>query len=230
MNTQNDKERKIRISIFCGMVFLLAAGGLLAANSLGSDAEGPTIMFLFALCFIALAVWSRKNRWAIIPAGIFATIGLVVALDSLIPQSEATGSVFMFLLAATFIAFAILSKKNWWAIIPAGIFATIGLVVALDILVPHEAYPSLPGTLTWGFYTYVLFLGLATTFGVLWLLRNILPTNWTKYPAVGFLAMAVLFIIEGAHFSKYWLETMVLVFGTMLLVAGLSRKKQPVIE
>jgi hypothetical protein len=247
-------NRKTRIiTIFLGMFFILAGGGWLAGIHFDDEVVAPAIMFLFALCFSAITAWSRKNQWAIIPAGLFASIGLVVVLDTLIPQSEAmghfyrlevlipkmeilipqsavTGPVFMFLLAATFLVFAILSKKNWWAIIPAGLFASIGLVVVLDTLIPHEEYPRIHGMLIWGYYTWVLFLGLATTFGILWLLRKILPTNWAIYPAVGFLAMAVLFIIEGAHFSKYWLETMVLVFGTMLLVAGLSRKKQPVIE
>lgn len=168
---------------------------------------------------------NKKFQWMIIPAGIFVTIGLGIALDILIPESEATGPVFMFLFAATFAAFAILSKKNWWAIIPAGIFASLGLVVVLDTLVPHEAYPALPGTLTWGFYTWVLFLGLAATFGILWLLRKTQPTRWAIYPAVGFLAMAVLFIVEGARFSEYWLETMLLAFGVMLLLAVLTWKR-----
>ena len=277
MNTQSDKNRRTKIlTISLAMSFILAGGGLLAAYSFGDEVIGPTVlflsalclsviaawsrknrwtlipaglsaivglgvalgilfpeseatglvfMFLFALCFSIIAAWSRKNRWAIIPAGLFATIGLVDALDILVPQNEATGPVFMFLLAATFIAFAVLSKKNWWAIIPAGLFASVGLVVALDILVPHEAYPSLPGTVTWGFYTCVLFLGLATTFGVLWLLRKILPTSWAIYPAAGFLTMAVLFIIEGAHYSEYWLQTMLLVFGLMLLLAVLTGKR-----
>jgi hypothetical protein len=224
-----NRKTKI-ITIFLGMFFILAGGGLLAANSFGDEVIGPTILFLFALCFSVIAAWARKNRWAIIPAGFFASLGVVVALDILIPESEATGLFFMFLLAATFIAFAILSKKNWWAIIPAGFFASLGVVVALDIVVPHEAYPSLPGTVTWGFYTCVLFLGLATTFGVLWLLRKILPTSWAIYPAAGFLTIAVLFIIEGAHFSEYWIETMLLVSGVTLLLAVLTRKKQPVSE
>jgi len=226
MNTQSDKNQKPKnITIFLVMFFILAGGGLLAATRFSDEVIGPAIMFLFALCFSAIAAWSGKNRWAIIPAGLFATIGLGVALDILIPESEATGPVFMFLFAATFLVFAILSKKNWWAIIPAGFFASIGLIVALDILVPHEAYPALPGTLTWGFYTWVLFLGLAATFGALWLIRKTLPTNWTIYPAVGFLAMAVLSIFEGARFSEYWLETMLLVFGLTLLLAMLTLKR-----
>ena len=143
----------------------------------------------------------------------------------LIPESEAIGLVFMFLFAATFISFAILSKKNWWAIIPAGLFASIGLVVALDTLLPHEEYPRIQGMLIWGYYTWVLFLGLAATFGILWLLRKSLPTSWAIYPAVGFLAMAVLFIVEGARFSEYWLETTLLVFGVTLLLAVLTGKR-----
>jgi hypothetical protein len=182
-------------------------------------------MFLFALCFSVIAAWSKKNQWAIIPAGIFASIGLGIALDILIQGSEVTGLVFMFLFAATFLFFAILSKKNWWVIIPAGFFASTGLVVVLDALVPHEAYPALPGTLIWGFYTWVLFLGLAVTFGVLWLLRKTLPTTWAIYPAAGFLAMAALFIVEGAHFSEYWLEIMLLVFGVTSLLAVLTLKR-----
>jgi len=66
--------------------------------------------------------------------------------------------------------------------------------------------------LIWGYYTWVLFLGLGTHSDPLAAPQDP-ATNWAIYPAVGFLAMAALFIIEGAHFSEYWLETMVLVFG-----------------
>ena len=61
---------------------------------------------------------------------------LIPRMEILIPESEAMGLGFMFLFAATFFSFAILSKKNWWAIIPAGLFASIGLAVALDTLDP----------------------------------------------------------------------------------------------
>jgi hypothetical protein len=226
MNTQSDKNKKSKIiTIFLVMLFILAGGGLLAATRFGDEVIGPAIMFLFALCFSVIVAWSKKNQWAIIPAGIFATIGLGISQEILIPENEATGLILMFLFAATFTAFAILSKKNWWAIIPAGFFASIGLVSALDTLIPHEEYPRIQGMLIWGFYTWVLFLGLAATFGVLWLLRKTLPTSWSIYPAVGFLAMAVLFIVEGERFSEYWLETTLLVFGVTLLLAVLTGKR-----
>jgi len=249
MNTQSYKNPKPKImTVFLVMFFILAGGGLLAAIRFGDEVVAPAMMFFFALCFSAIAAWSRKNQWAILPAGLFATIGLVVTQGILIPQSkvtgdfyrfqvlipkmeilisrsEVTGLTFMLLLAATFLGFAILSKKHWWAIIPTGTFASIGLVIALENLIPHEEYPQIQGMLTWGFYTWVLFLGLAATFGILWLLRKTLPTRWAIYPAVGFLAMAVLFIVEGARFSQYWLVTTLLVIGVTLLLAMLTGKK-----
>lgn len=219
-------NRKTRIiTIFLGMFFLLAGGGGLAGIRFGDEVIAPAIMLLFALFFSVIVASSRKNQWAIIPAGLFASLGLVLTLEMLKPEGDAIGLGFMLLLAATFLVFAILSKKNWWAIIPAGIFASIGLVVVLDTLIPHDEYPRIQGMLTWGYYTWVLFLGLATTFGILWLFRKTLPTRWAVYPAVGFLAMAVLFIIEGAHFSEYWLATMLLVCGVTSLLAALAGKK-----
>jgi hypothetical protein len=219
-------NRKTRIiAFFLGMFIILTGGVLLAAYSFGDEVIAPAIMFLLALLFSVMAAWSRKNQWAILPAGFFASLGLALTLDMLNPESDAIGLGFMFLLAATFLFFAILSKKNWWAILPAGLFASIGLVVVLDTRIPYEDYPRIHGLLIWGFYTWALFLGLATTFGILWLLRKTLPTRWAIYPAMGFLAMALLFIVEGVHFSEYWLETMLLVFGVTLLLAVLTGKR-----
>ena len=119
-------NRKSRIiTIFLVMFFILAGGVLLAATRFGDEVIAPAMMFLFALCFSVMAAWSRKNQWAILPAGLFASLGLVLMLEILFPESEAIGLGFMFLLAATFLVFAILSKKNWWAILPAGFFASI---------------------------------------------------------------------------------------------------------
>jgi len=212
------------IAIFLGLLIILAGGALLAAPRYGDEVIAPAMMFLFALCFSFIAAWSRKNQWAIIPAGIFTSIGLVVTLEILYPEREATGLSFMLLLAATFLFFAILSKKNWWAVIPGGLFASLGLVIVLETLIPQE-YPRVQGMLTWGYYSWALFLGLAATFGILWLLRKSLPTRWAFYPAVGFLAIAVLSIIEGARFSEYWLATMLFVIGATLLLALLTRKR-----
>jgi len=138
MKTQNDKKHQKRImTIFWGMLILLAGGGLLAGIRFGEEVIAPEIMFLLALCAIVFAIWSGKNWWAIIPGGIFASIGLVVLLEFLIPDSDVSGPAMMFLFALSFIVYAIRSKKNWWAIILGGIFTTVGVVVMLEILIPQ---------------------------------------------------------------------------------------------
>ena len=53
--------------------------------------------------------------------------------------------------------------------------------------------------------------------GVLWLMRKTHPTGWAIYPAAGWLALAVLSFIEGPRFADFWLATMFLVTGTVLL-------------
>ena len=252
MNTQNNKEpHKWIITIFLVMFFFLAGGSLLAATRFGDEVVAPALMFFFALCFSAIAAWSRKNQWAIIPAGIFATIGLVVTqgilisqsevpghfyrfqvlipkMEILIPKSEVTGLSFMLLSAATFLVFAIMSKMNWWAIIPAGIFASIGLVIVLEILAPQQEFPILPNKIHWGVYSWVMFLGFAVTFGITWLLRKTQPTAWAKYPAAGLLVIAVMALILGSRFQEVWTVIVMIAIGVMLILALFSRKHLPV--
>jgi hypothetical protein len=92
-------------------------------------------------------------------------------------------------------------------------------------LIPHTDYPSLPNTLEFGVFTWVLFLGLAATFGAVWLHHKSEATDWAKYPAAGLCVIAVLSFIEGATFAKFWLVTVTLVAGVMVLLAVLSRKR-----
>jgi hypothetical protein len=139
-------------------------------------------------------------------------------------SSDVRGMGFLSMFALCFIYIASRSMKNWWAIIPGGIFASLSLVVALVILVPQEDYPVLPHTLHWGVYSWVLFLGLAVTFGVLWLLRKTQPTDWAKYPAGGLAGLAMLSLILGARFQEFWAVSILLVSGVTIILALFTRK------
>jgi hypothetical protein len=172
MDTQTDVERKTKrksIVMIWGTAILLAGGVVLAGNYLdNSEVQGPAFLFLCALGFSGVVLWS---------------------------------------------------PKSWWAIIPAGVFASLGLSAVLESLIPHEEYPSLPNTLGWDVYIWVLFLGFAATFGVLWLLRKSQPTGWAKHPAIGLLALAVLAFILGSQFQEVWMATVILVTGGTLMLA-----------
>ena len=143
-------------------------------------------------------------------------------------SSDVRGMGFLSMCALCFIYIASRSMKNWWAIIPGGIFASLSLVVALVILVPQEDYPVLPHTLHWGVYNWVLFLGLAVPFGVLWLLRKTQPTDWAKYPATGLAVLAVQCFVLGARFQETYLITVLVAIGAMLMLALVTRKHLPV--
>lgn len=183
------------------------------------------VIYAIGLPFLVIYLLNRNRRWALITTLIIAVCGAMPLLDTVIGiDTEVMGTAFLFLFALCFIAITIWSKKNWWAIIPGGFFASLGLSSTVEILVPHKEYPSLPNTLSWDVYIWVLFLGLAVTFGVLWLLRKTQTTDWAKYPAVGLLAIAVLSFIQGPRFAELWPATAMLVVGAMFLLAIFPRK------
>jgi hypothetical protein len=142
-------------------------------------------------------------------------------------DGDVLGPAFLFLCALFFFGVAIRSKKGWWAIIPGGIFASLGLVSVLEPLIPHEDYPVPQHTLTWGVFTWVLMLGLAATFGYLWSFRKTQPTEWAKYPAVGLLALSILALLLGSRVQEVFPTTVMVVTGAVLLLALFTRKKLP---
>jgi hypothetical protein len=189
-------------------------------NMEDSPLMGLPIFASIALPFYVGFACEPKHRWLLVPAFILTMI-MILTLTS---DSDYEGTVVMSLFALPFFVAYFWSKKNWWAFIPGGFFATIGVVSLVEELVPHMEYASLPNTMHWGVYNWLLFLLLATTFGILWLRRRTLPTEWTGYPAVGFLALAVLSFILGEKFQEYWHSTIMLVIAGLLVLVVSTRK------
>jgi len=182
---------------------------------------GLPVLASFALPFYVGFALEPKHRWLLIPA--FVTT--MVMVMSMATDSDYEGVVVMFTFALPFFAVYFWSRKNWWAFIPAGIFASIGVVALLDNVAPRDDYIAPQGTLEWGVYTWVLLLGFAAAFGVPWLRRKDQPSGWTIYPAIGFLALAILNLILGEHFQEYWLACTMLVTGCAILLAVFTRKQ-----
>jgi len=80
MNTQTETKRKTNrktVAMILGVAILLAGGAMLAGHYLDDSAvQGPAFLFLCALGFTGVVLWSQRNWWAIIPAGVFASLGL----------------------------------------------------------------------------------------------------------------------------------------------------------
>jgi len=86
---------------------------------------------------IALAFWlvfltaPRERWWAIIPAGVLTTLAAVTFLPDRI-GGMATGGVFFFGLALTFLLVALLAGMRW-AYYPAAALAFVGLLAAFSL-------------------------------------------------------------------------------------------------
>jgi predicted membrane protein len=86
------------------------------------------VLVAIAIPFLAVYYRDRRLWWALIPAYVLIAIGLMVALiglgvlgDLLVP------SYVMFAIAIPFFFVYFRNRKLWWALIPAGILAVIGV-------------------------------------------------------------------------------------------------------
>jgi hypothetical protein len=83
--------------------------------------------------YIFLKVGAQQGWWALIPGGIIGAWGLGSVLgalglaDALVPLVGFVGSALPFLFI-----FFLDRKKNWWALIPGGIMAVMGVVATLS--------------------------------------------------------------------------------------------------
>jgi uncharacterized membrane protein (DUF441 family) len=156
-----------------------------------SDLIGALFLYTIALPFLFVYLVDRRCKWALITSVVMAFIGTLPLVNYFI-HGDIQGFVVMSLFSLPFFVTYFVSKKNWWALIPAGGFTSIGLVSLLDTMsLITPAYISI-GHSQIGIYASLIFLGFAATFMLLWLMRGSRPTEWAKYPAIGFLIIALM--------------------------------------
>jgi hypothetical protein len=187
---------------------LLVLGGLLALlDQMGIIPNAWRIFWglIFAaggLAFLYMLINDRTSWWAAFPA--FILFGL--ALSYFLPDSlrEYEG-----LLRLAGISFAFLwvyftnTLERWWAIIPAGVLLTLGVVSALE---------STSGVETGG----ILFLGLGLTFMLVAVLPGGRSRSWALIPGTILLVFgAFLGAVRGG--SEYFWPLALVVLGGFFL-------------
>ncbi|MGQ9494415.1 MAG: hypothetical protein ACUVR2_11765, partial [Anaerolineae bacterium] len=85
--------------------------------------EGSAVPFL-----MIFAMNRRKNWWALIPGGVMAFMGLVMALGQWLGE-EWIPTLILFGIAAVFVVVFVVDRHNWWALIPAGVLLVVGIAV-----------------------------------------------------------------------------------------------------
>ena len=193
--------------IFWGLV-LVIGGILLLLDTFGIIKGGAllwTIISAFiAILFLSLFASNRENWWALIPGTIFLSISAVIGLNKFLPgfsERNLSGTIILGGISLSFLLVYLVEHSNWWAIIPAGVIATITLVSLLE----SNNTDFVSGG--------IFLLGLGITFALV----AILPTSigrmrWAWIPA-GILGMIGLLILIAAeeYINYIWPSVLILV-------------------
>jgi hypothetical protein len=189
-------------------ILLLIAGAVLLLQNLG--VLGETIMNLVwvllfglgGLAFLLVFFFNREHWWALIPG--CTLLGLAVLIGFGEQLQAAAGALFMAAIGLSFALIYILRREHWWPIIPAG---SLFSVAALILAAGAGAEAASVG---------VLFLGLALTFLLVYLLPGEHPERrWALIPAG---VLAVLGVVSFISLSS--LAVMNYIWPAALIVGG----------
>src|SRR3990172_12726934 len=188
--------------IVAGFLFLLQA---ITGIQLGS-LFWAALFALGAVFFLNFYLSNRANWWALIPTIILSGICLSTLSDVLLKGSAEFILNQVFILGgigASFVVVYLADRRQWWAIIPAGVMFTVMVVSVFDELLGGEASGG------------IVLIGIGVTFAVLALLP---PTkarmSWAWIPA------AVLIVI-GTVIAGVAELNLVYVVPVALILVGL---------
>lgn len=179
-------------------VFNLPLGGLFWA----------ALLALGGLLFLSVYLNNRQHWWALIPGFTLLGVAATVFVNNFFPLlDDISGG--LFVLGGIGLAFAAVylsDRRNWWAIIPAGVMLTLAIISVLDQL--FIGFDS----------GGILFLGLALTFVLVALLPN--PhgqMSWAWYPAVVLAVIGLIIAAASQNLLRYFWP-LILILGGLILI------------
>ncbi len=206
-----DRSRNWWALIPGGIMLFLALLLLLVDNTAHDEWIPALFLFMVALSFLFVYLTNRLRTWALLVAYILAVLALAPLMSMAGRNGDYFGSLIFFAVAFPFFIVYFRRPENWWAIIPAGVLTTIGVVAALAIA-------GLINSATSGGYANAfLMAGLAATFAVLWLRHH---KTWAKIVTIvlGILAVASVFLF--GYYEIFWPVAFICV-GIFLLYLAL---------
>lgn len=174
------------------------------------------IFLLGGIAFLAVYFENRKQWWVFIPG--FTLLGLSASslVGILLPSLENMMGGLMFFLGISvgFIAVLIVDRQQWWAIIPAGVLLTLGIVSFVDQL---ES----------GINTGALFfLGVGLTFAILALAPGYGTTlRWAYIPAGILIVIGVFMSALSSNWMSLAFPVLLILIGIFLVIRNLIANK-----
>ncbi len=198
--------------ILGGMLFLLENLNIISISGLFW-----AILFVLAgLAFLSTFYSDRSAWWAIIPGVILFGLGVFIAMNELAPGFSGVvgGAIFLGTISLAFWLVYLANRANWWAIIPAGVMATLAIIAGLGELAPGMELGGL------------FFFGLGLTFALL----GVLPQHagnlrWAFIPAGIMIIFGVLITAAAANLINYVFPALMILGGIYLLFRRYTFRK-----
>jgi hypothetical protein len=190
--------------ILAGLIFLMQT---IFHIQLG-DLFWAALLALGGLVFISVYLNERRHWWALIPGFTLLGVAATVFLSSFFPRLDnILGGLFVLGgIGLAFVTVYLADRRNWWALIPAGVMLTLAAISVLDQVLGGFGSGGL------------LFMGLALTFALVAILPH--PQgrmSWAWYPA-GILAVIGLIISAASENLISYIWPLVLILGGLALI------------
>lgn len=194
--------------IIAGVIFLLDNLDVITLD--WEMLIGP-LFGIGGLVFLLVFILNTEEWWALIPGFALVGIGMIIFMGQQEIMESWAGAVFLGCLSLAFLLVYVFHHNHWWALIPGGVLLTLAAVTPL----PDN------GVLAGG----VFFLGMALTFGVVYISPK--PEGklkWALYPAAALLVVGILSTLRATNLINYvW--PLVLLAGGVFLITYAVRKR-----
>ena len=185
---------------------------LFAVDRVAGEWIGSGFLFILAGTFF-LVYWIKRATWAAIVAYVLFIVGFM-PLMAMTSRPELSGVIMFFAIGLPFLFVYLKWPERWWAIFPAGILLTLGVITAIVLLpgIPTEEYDNRIGN-------SLFYAGLAATFAVVWLRHH---KRW----AMAITALAAIMAVITALFGEIqqaW-PVLIILAGAYLLYTALRSK------
>ncbi len=197
-------------SVLWGLLIIAGGIALLVQNLLNFPLGGifwGVVFMVVGFAIFRLAWNSDRPWWPFIPGLTLMGMGLTGLLGVVLPKVETYigGALVLGSLGASFVLVYLRERRNWWAIIPAGVMFTL----AATSLIEQGHFGLDSGG--------IFFIGLGLTFLTLaWLPGQQL--RWAFIPALALIVMGALAgFFAGASSSLVWAVVLIAAGGMMAL-------------
>jgi hypothetical protein len=192
--------------ILFGVLFLLNNFNIV---DISVSAVFAGVFVLAGLIFLIVFLMDREQWWALIPGFVLMGVGGTILVGEYvnIRGMDISGAVMLIFIALPFWLIFIQKQDFWWALFPAGVLSSIGIMT----LVPGK-YEDLGVS--------IMFFGWAGTFLLVYFLAK---QKWAIWPTLGLAVMAVAFL-AGAFDVFGYIWPIAIIAGGAYLIYRAMRK------